>query len=194
MHRPCECYSSFASENNRLAQWRCKAAWEALERLYKLVTKDKEHKFINDFNNNKLSSINKNPDEWFTESAVIRLQLQANYKHKIDDDAMVAHIIYNILPPEYEGIIDILKSELEKTPSPTLEDVNEWIQEKFSMIMSRKENETIKKSENEEQALINKGQFKGTCWICGKKGHKATDCWENKKNESKHPSWYKVGE
>jgi hypothetical protein len=28
-------------------------------------------------------------------------------------------------------------------------------------------------------------KFKGDCRICGKKGHKATDCWENPNNGKK---------
>ena len=34
-------------------------------------------------------------------------------------------------------------------------------------------------------------KFKGDCRICGKKGHKANDCWDNNKNKDKRPSWYK---
>jgi hypothetical protein len=36
-----------------------------------------------------------------------------------------------------------------------------------------------------------KKQFKGECCLCGTKGHKAADCWENDKNKAKHPSNYK---
>jgi hypothetical protein len=30
--------------------------------------------------------------------------------------------------------------------------------------------------------------FKVYCRICGKKGHKAADCWESDRNKDKHPS------
>jgi hypothetical protein len=33
--------------------------------------------------------------------------------------------------------------------------------------------------------------FRGECRICGAKGHKARDCWDNDKNKSKRPIWYK---
>jgi hypothetical protein len=36
-----------------------------------------------------------------------------------------------------------------------------------------------------------KKQFKGECHICGAKGHKATDCWENDNNKTKRPNNYK---
>jgi hypothetical protein len=36
-----------------------------------------------------------------------------------------------------------------------------------------------------------KKQFKGECHLCGAKGHKAVDCWDNEKNQEKCPSYYK---
>jgi hypothetical protein len=33
--------------------------------------------------------------------------------------------------------------------------------------------------------------FQADCRVCGKKGHKDTDCWENPANKDKHPSFYK---
>jgi hypothetical protein len=36
-----------------------------------------------------------------------------------------------------------------------------------------------------------KRQFKGECYLCGAKGHKAVDCWDNDKNKAKRPSNYK---
>ena len=32
-----------------------------------------------------------------------------------------------------------------------------------------------------------KKPFKKECRICGKKGHKAVDCWESEKNKDKRP-------
>jgi hypothetical protein len=46
-------------------------------------------------------------------------------------------------------------------------------------------------------AIQNKGkpkfkkQFKGECRLCGAKGHKAADRWDNDKNKAKCPSEYK---
>ena len=39
---------------------------------------------------------------------------------------------------------------------------------------------------SDEKALVMGGQkFKGNCQLCGKIGHKASDCWENEKNKDK---------
>jgi hypothetical protein len=35
-------------------------------------------------------------------------------------------------------------------------------------------------------------KFKGDCRICGKKGHKAADCWDNEKNKDKRPNFAKA--
>ena len=32
-------------------------------------------------------------------------------------------------------------------------------------------------------------RFKGDCRLCGKKGHKANDCWDNQKNKGKKPAF-----
>jgi hypothetical protein len=32
-----------------------------------------------------------------------------------------------------------------------------------------------------------KKQFKGECRLCGAKGHRAADCWDNEKNKAKFP-------
>jgi len=36
-----------------------------------------------------------------------------------------------------------------------------------------------------------KGKFAGNCNSCGKKGHKAADCWADPKNAGKRPKWFK---
>jgi hypothetical protein len=43
---------------------------------------------------------------------------------------MIAHIVYNVLPEEYDNTIEILKRDLENTTPPNLEDIKERIQEK----------------------------------------------------------------
>jgi hypothetical protein len=129
------------------------------------------------------------------ELALLQLQLEADFQYTISDDDMIAHIVYNVLPKEYDNTLEILRKDLDRTQPPDLEDVKETIREKYEIILSRKQGK--KKDENEEQVLATKvgGKFfKGTCRICGKKGHKAGDCWENSKNADKRPDWYKPGE
>jgi hypothetical protein len=46
-------------------------------------------------------------------------------------------------------------------------------------------------SAQEKKKKTFKKVFKGDCRICGRKGHKAADCWESDKNKDKRPSNYK---
>ena len=46
----------------------------------------------------------------------------------------------------------------------------------------------VNKGKTPETALVagkGKKKFKRDCRICGTKGHKAADCWENEKNKEK---------
>ena len=53
----------------------------------------------------------------------------------------------------------------------------------------KKENDKLVK---EERALKTgfKKQFKGKCRVCGKIGHKGTDCWTLDSNKDKRPTGY----
>ena len=44
-------------------------------------------------------------------------------------------------------------------------------------------------SNNNDRGGSGGGKFNGNCNQCGKKGHKAIDCWENPKNAHKRPKW-----
>jgi hypothetical protein len=36
--------------------------------------------------------------------------------------------------------------------------------------------------------------FKGSCRLCGARGHKSGDCWDNERSKDKRPAWYKSPE
>jgi hypothetical protein len=102
-------------------------AWKALERLYKPVTQDKKNKLKNDFKSSKLKTVDQNPDEWFSDLALIRLQLLTGFKFNIDDDDMIGHIVYNVLPIEYDNTMGIIRASLKGNNPPDLEEVKEQI-------------------------------------------------------------------
>lgn len=142
-----------------------------------------------------MTTVDKNPDEWFTELALLRLQLEVDFKHTISEEDMISHILYNISPTEYDNTLEILKIQMEQASPPDLEDVKEKNCKKYEVIMSIKSNGK-RGDEHEEQVLATKvgGKFfKGNCHICGQKGHKSSECWENSKNAEKRPDWYKPG-
>jgi hypothetical protein len=49
----------------------------------------------------------------------------------------------------------------------------------------------LKKEKAPETALASSGHFKGKCRVCGKQGHKGSDCWTLDKNKEKLPKNYK---
>ena len=70
-----------------------------------------------------------------------------------------------------------LKSQL-KMMYASLKKANEWSSEEIALAASGDKPKFKKK-------------FKGTCYNCGKQGHKGPDCWEKEKNKDKRPKNYK---
>ena len=56
---------------------------------------------------------------------------------------------------------------------------------------NKEKKETVLGAVNFASAKKFPKKFKGDCRICGVKGHKAGDCWENDKNKNKRPSNFK---
>ena len=127
---------------------------------------------------------NKNPDKWFADLEHIRLQLQLDFNYIIDYERMISQIIYNVLPNPYKTTIALIKRELNKKVVLTLNEVKDDIRQVYGTIKSGFTNKHV-------SALVSKSnfkkQFKGDCRICGKKGHKGSDCWTLDKNKNRSP-------
>ena len=164
-------------------------AWLNLETIFKPKSSAKKHELEQNFNQSSLSKSSKNPDEWFAELEKIRLQLMLDFAVHIDDDRMISQIIYNITPTEYKTTVALIKRDLNKRVPVTLTDVMDDIRQIFGSIKQSGKH-------NGESALAAKSgkphkKFKGDCRVCGKKGHKAGDCWDNDNNKDKRPPNYK---
>jgi hypothetical protein len=110
-----------------------------------------------------------------------------DHAHDITEEKIIQHIIYNIKPKVYDTMVFTLKRDLQyNTTTPLdLERVKDEIRQIFGHFYKDKTPETAL------TAGKFKKKFKGECRICGQKGHKSTDCWNNDKNKSKRPTWYK---
>jgi hypothetical protein len=167
-----------------------KAAWSNLEKIFKPIHSTKKYELEQAFNSCALLQESKNPDEWFAELQKIRLQLKIDFQVDYDDNKIISHMLFNIKPKGYDTIVAIIKRDLNKGVATTLDDVKEDIRQVYGQL--NKGGSTTK-----EQALVTrdgksfKKVFKGDCRVCGKKGHKATECWENEKNKDKRPYFYK---
>lgn len=88
----------------------------------------------------------------------------------------------------------MVKCELNNSVPVKIENLKKDIKQIYAQC---NDNDAKKDKEMVLSAVSGKGkrtfkmQFKGDCRICGVKGHKAGDCWENPKNKDKRPPNYK---
>ena len=165
-------------------------AWKNILRIYQPKSTTQRYELEQRFNDCKLEKETKNPDEWFTDLEHIRTLLSEDHSVKIEEEKMIQHIIYNLKPKSYETMVFTLKRDLEynKTTPLDLERVKDEIRQVWGQIHKVKTPETALSAGKHGK----KGkQYKLDCRICGTKGHKAADCWDNDKNKSKRPTWYK---
>jgi Reverse transcriptase (RNA-dependent DNA polymerase) len=164
-------------------------AWQNLQDIFKPVSSAKKHEIEQAFNKSSLDKEQKNPDEWFAELERYRLQLKLDFDTTISDNQMISQIVYNCHPQPYKMAITILKRDLNRNLTISLDNVKDDLRQIYA---------SLKHSSNKrehETALIGKPkfkkQFKGSCRTCGKIGHKSADCWTLDSNKTKRPKNYK---
>ena len=114
----------------------------------------------------------------------------------IDDDELVMHILYH-LPMEYDNINDQYLKDLDDGKDVDLDDLRADLHRKYDRLLDSGRIEKIDDDGNdkmikEEKTLKTgfKKQFTGKCHVCGKIGHKGTDCWTLESNKEKRPTVY----
>ena len=172
-------------ENGNAAQ-----AWKNLNGVFKPLSSAQKHELEQEFNKCALLHEETNPDEWFADLEKIRLQIRVDFDETLDDGKVISHILYNVRPKLYDTIITVMKRDLNRNSSSmTLEQVKEELRQQYGNF--RATSKTSHSRSTGETILIAKSNFKKQiktdCRICGKKGHKAINCWNNPKN-SKAPT------
>ena len=106
---------------------------------------------------------------------------------------MINHILCS-LPEEYDAKVEYLQNKIDEKEEISLNKVMDALRTKYNLICQRK-NKRINLNEDEAPALFvnnqafrGKKQYKGTCRICGKYGHKAEDCLHNEKIKEIDPT------
>jgi hypothetical protein len=174
-------------------------AWKALENIKALHAPSNhgtKNNLIQNFNHSTLHHAGK-PDEWFSELDIIRSELLIQYNHDTSESDTFSHIIYNLKPKIYEITLAIYKREMnDPRYVPNLNNLQREIRQiytnsKSTTVAANKSGEMILESIKPKGKPKFKRQFKGECLLCGAKGHKAVDCWENDKRKAKSPSNYK---
>ena len=101
------------------------------------------------------------------------------------------HILYH-LPTEYDNINDHYLKDLDDGKDINLENLRADLRRKYDRLV---DSGRIEKSNDDgnyklvkEEKVLKTGskkQFKGKCRVCGKIGHKGTDCWTLESNKDK---------
>ena len=163
-------------------------AWSKLQQKFESKTSASRVKLMNQFTNNKLKKLSKDPDEWISELELTRTRLK-KMGTDIDESYMMMHILNNV-PGAYDNLVDALEDRLDSSTDPlTIENLREKLSEKYEKMKARKKfrHDDSDSDEEEEKALFAGGKFKGRCNYCGKFGHKAIQC-NKKKNDEKNKS------
>jgi len=130
------------------------------------------------------------PDEWISNLECLRQHI-AECGKTIEDNELVMYILYH-LPTDYNHINDQYLKDLDDGKDINLENLRADLRRKYDRLVDSGRIEKINEDGNvklvkEERALKTgfKKQFKGKCCVCGKIGHKGTDCWTLDSNKEK---------
>jgi hypothetical protein len=147
-------------------------AWNALADRYAPKKAVDRQTLVTELFATKLDK-QKDPEIWIVELQRMQSKLQ-EMGENISDGLLMAHILGN-LPPEYENVSDNLASQDNKT----ILSVTVALKDKFERLKK-----VGKLGSADETALIGYKKFSGNCRYCGKKGHKASDCFKKRDADS----------
>ena len=172
-------------------------AWKNLNNVFKPKSSAQKHELEQQFNHCVLANEDQSPEEWFAKLERIKIQLRVDFATEYDDEKMKSHILYNIQPKYYETIVTVMKRDLNRDPNCiTLDQMKEEIRQIYGTLKTGMKSNRPKPYDNVLMATTNprgnfKKKIKTDCYVCGKKGHKGADCWENPRNASKRPKTFK---
>ncbi len=152
-------------------------AWTELKRKFEPKTGFSKVKLKRDFNSCCLED-GKDPDAWINCLTVIKRGLET-LGMKLSERDLMIHIL-GTLPKTNKTSVDMAEKDLTEG-TLTIEKLKEMLRMKF---------EKVKVASNIDLALFLK-QFKGSCNVCGKIGHKAEDCFKLEKNKGEKETFEK---
>lgn len=157
-------------------------AWKNLQAKFEPSTGAAKVQLKQEFHQLKLTSVDEDPDAWITQLELKRRRLKT-LGAVIEDDDLILHIL-NHLPKEYETVVEMCEEDLSRDKI-SLKTVKERIRARFTRLQK------IMEDPDEAVALMMKSQFKGACTVCGKIGHKGSDCFTLEKNKAKKEAYFK---
>ena len=156
-------------------------AWKNLKDRFEPNTGAAKVQLKQEFHQLKLESADEDPDIWITQLELKRRRLQ-NLGSTIEDDDLILHIL-NHLPKEYEMVVELCEDDL-SNGKIELSTVKERIRARYNRLQK------VTEDSDDAIALMMKTQFKKACTVCGKIGHKGSDCFTLEKNKAKKEEFY----
>ena len=157
-------------------------AWKNLQDKFEPSTGAAKVQLKQEFHQLRLNSVEEDPDIWITQLELKRRRLKT-LGAVIDEDDLILHIL-NHLPKEYETVVELCEEDLSRG-NINLNTVKERIRARFTRLQK------LMEDPDEAVALMMRSQFKGACTVCGKIGHKGSDCFTLEKNKAKKEAYYK---
>ena len=165
-------------------------AWKNLFKKYEPSTGAMKVELKLQFQQSTLSDVNEDPNEWITKLELIRRRFKT-LGHEVSDEDIVLHVLNN-LPTEYENLVEANEKLLTKG-NLKFEDLKDKISAKFRRLQKQGLATSGSGTSSEDAvALMVRTQFKGACTVCGRIGHRGSDCFSLEKNKAKKEAWMKT--
>jgi hypothetical protein len=131
------------------------------------------------------------PKVLFEQVAKIQNWYNSGSKKKVDKEQLIA-VVMKAAPREYASVLNA--EQRTQGEGLELSHIRVAMNQFYRSVYGSDNNDGTK----DEMTLAaktggrgEKKRFNGKCNNCGKKFHKAKDCWEDPKNADKRPNWYK---
>jgi hypothetical protein len=145
-------------------------AWQGLKKKFSPTTAPTLAKLSKMFYSAKLRK-GVDPEVFITFLEDLRYRLEG-MKSMMTEEQFIIHVLNN-LTSDYDNQVETLEKRIGSTTDPlTIEEIRDDLSLRYERIGRKKHEDS---DEETDKALL-AGQFKGRCRLCGKWGHKGTDC------------------
>jgi hypothetical protein len=175
------------SKSTDYADGNALVAWKGLKRKYSPTTAPSLAKLHKQFYRARLKK-KVDPDVFITYLEDIRTRME-EMGSKMTDEQFMLHVMNN-LSSDYENQVNKVEDRVGNKTNPLdIEELRDELCLRFERLNTKEDSD-----ESEDEKALFGAQFKGRCRVCGKWGHKGTECRSNKEtkgNGNKQTSNYK---
>jgi len=183
------------TKNSDYPEGNCKEAYVRMKMKYAPKTIQSLLSLKKLFENSELEDWQNSPEDWICKLEGYRLEMEEiDSTSTMSDRDFMVHILNN-LPLQYDVILDGLEAQLENKKL-TLENLREKLVNRYLRIRKNvkkvDEHEFMESADATDNCAHYATQFKGSCYRCGKYGHKGAECPErgNRQQFEKGKCWF----